>query len=95
MLASSTRRVRAPASGVVSRKVKLGARVEKGQRLAIVSNPLGDEEARVRAPIDGVVIGRSNLPLALEGDAMFNLAAFKSVDRAETKVEAFTSKLGV
>ena len=95
VLASSTRWVRAPASGVVSRKVKLGARVEKGQRLAIVSNPLGDEEARVRAPIDGVVIGRSNLPLALEGDAMFNLAAFKSVDRAETKVEAFTSKLGV
>ena len=94
VLAASTRWVRAPVSGVVSRKVKLGARVEEGQRLAIISNPLGDGEEMLRAPFDGVVIGRSNLPLALEGDAMFNLAAFKSVDRAEDKVEEFTAKLG-
>ena len=94
VLAASTQWVRAPTSGVVSRKVKLGARVEKGQRLALISNPLGDDEEKVRAPFGGVVIGRSNLPLAMEGDAMFNLAAFKSVDRAEDKVEEFTAELG-
>jgi hypothetical protein len=31
------------------------------------------------------------LPLAHEGDALFNVAAFKSVARAETKVEQFAA----
>jgi hypothetical protein len=42
--------------------------------------------ARTRAPHR-----RSNLPLAHEGDALFNVAAFKSVARAETKVEQFAA----
>jgi hypothetical protein len=94
VIAESTSWVRAPFSGVVSRKVALGTRVEKGQQLAIVGDPLGDEEEIIKTPIDGIVIGRSNLPLAYEGDALFNVAAFKSVARAETKVESFAATHG-
>jgi predicted deacylase len=84
--------VRAPESGIVSRKVKLGARVVEGQRLASISDPLGEGEEGVIAPFDGIVIGRSTLPLAHEGDALFHIGAFQSVARAENKVEEFHAR---
>lgn len=91
VVAASTSWVRAPTSGIVSRKVQLGARVEAEQALATVGDPLGEDQEKVYAPFDGIVIGCSNLPLAHEGDALFNVAAFKSVARAETKVEQFAA----
>jgi len=91
VIAASTRWVRAPASGIISRNVKLGARVVEGEQLAIVGDPLGEAQEKVIAPYDGIIIGRNNLPLAHEGDALFNVAAFKSVARAETKVEQFAA----
>jgi predicted deacylase len=91
VVADSTSWVRAPASGIVSRKVQLGARVVAGERIATIGDPLGEADTHVDAPFDGIVIGRSMLPLAHEGDALFNVAAFKSVSRAENKVEQFTA----
>jgi predicted deacylase len=91
VVATSTSWVRAPDSGIVSAQIKLGNRVNAGQRLALISDTLGDKEEHVVAPFDGIVIGRSNLPLAHEGDALFNLGEFKSVPKAETVVENFTA----
>jgi predicted deacylase len=94
VVADSTSWVRAPDSGIVTPKVTLGGRVTAGQALAVIGDPVGDEETRVKAPFDGIVIGRSNLPLAHEGDALFNIAAFKSVSRAEDRVEEFAAVHG-
>ncbi len=94
VVADSTSWVRAPDSGIVTRKVELGSRVKAGQALAVIGDPVGDEEVRVKAPFDGIIIGRSNLPLAHEGDALFNVAAFKSVSRAEDRVEEFAAVHG-
>ena len=91
VIADSTSWVRAPASGIVSAKVSLGTRVSKGQRLAVIGDPLGEAETHVIAPFDGIIIGRNNLPLSHEGDALFNVAAFKSVSRAVVKVEQFVA----
>lgn len=91
VIADSTRWVRAPASGIVNSKVALGTRVREGQRLAIIGDPLGEAETHVVAPFDGIVIGRNNLPLSHEGDALFNVAAFESISRAEDKVEQFVA----
>jgi predicted deacylase len=91
VVAASTRWVRAPISGIVSHNVELGTRVAEAEVLASVGDPLGEASAKVVAPFDGIIIGRSNLPLAHEGDALFNVAAFKSVARAETKVEQFAA----
>ena len=91
VLARSTSWVRAPASGIVGHKVKLGNSVMEGQVMATISDPLGDGEQVLQAPFDGIVIGRSNLPLAHEGDALFNLAGFRSVSRAGGLVERFVS----
>jgi predicted deacylase len=91
VMARSTSWVRAPSSGVVSGAVALGSRVKENDRLALISDPLGDREETVRSPYDGIVIGCSRLPLAHEGDALFHLAAFRSVGRAEDAVEEFAT----
>ena len=93
VVADATVWVRAPASGIVSHKLALGETVVEGQRLAVVSDPLGEAQEKVEAPFDGIVIGRSTLPLAYEGEALFHVAAFKSLSRAESKVEQFTAKI--
>jgi len=91
VIAKSTSWVRAPDSGIFSAKIALGKSVQKGQHLALISDPLGDEEEHVLAPFDGIVIGQNNLPLAHEGDALFNLGSFKSIPRAENLVENFAA----
>jgi len=91
LLASSTSWLRAPASGIFNTVVQLGNSVSKGQRVGSISDPLGDTSEIMLAPFDGIVIGRSNLPLAHEGDALFNIAEFKSVSKAEDLVEEFTA----
>ena len=94
VLADSTSWVRAPESGIVIPRVELGSRVMAGQPLAIIGDPVSDEEVQVEAPFDGIIIGQSKLPLAHEGDALFNVAAFKSVARAENRVEEFAAVHG-
>ena len=95
VVADSTSWVRAPESGIVIPRVELGSRVMAGQPLAIIGDPVSDEEVQVEAPFDGIIIGQSKLPLAHEGDALFNVAAFKSVSRAENRVEEFAAVHGV
>ncbi len=91
IIARSTQWVRASNSGIVSGKAKLGSMITKGQRLATISDPLGEAEEDVLAPFDGIVIGRSNLPLAHEGDALFNLSSFADVPTAADVVQSFAS----
>jgi len=95
VLADSTSWVRAPESGIVVPRVELGSRVMMGQLLAVIGDPVSNKEVQVVAPFDGIIIGQSKLPLAHEGDALFNVAAFKSVSRAENRVEEFAAVHGV
>ena len=92
VIARSTSWVRAPSSGIVTARIRLGNSVQKDQSLASISTPLGDEEDHVIAPFDGIVIGQSKLPLAHEGDALFHLGAFKSIPRVENLVENFAAE---
>jgi predicted deacylase len=81
--------VRAPASGVARSMVKLGAWVKKNQVLGRVADPFAEHEEDVVAPFAGLVIGRTNIPLMYEGDAMFHLAHFDRSRGVATRVEAF------
>mgnify|MGYP003577475652 CR=1 FL=1 len=65
---------RSPSSGVLRSAVALGDVVNEGQRLGIVGDPLSENEEPVESPATGVVIGRINLPLVHEGDALFHIA---------------------
>ena len=81
MVLRSSRWVRAPSSGVVRSKQPIGAQVETGQVLAVVSDPLGEEDVEIRSPADGVIVGRTNLPLAHEGDALFHIGLTQDAEQ--------------
>jgi len=85
--------VRAPSSGILSTRVRLGAKVEAGEILGEVSDPLGDAAVNVCSPETGVVIGQINLPLVNEGDALFHVAVFKRVEGVVAQVEALHADL--
>ena len=89
IVARNTSWVRAPQSGMVNSGIRLGQRVEKGQTIATICDPFGETESALEAPFRGVIIGRSNLPLAHEGDALFHLAAVDSLRAVEAVVEQF------
>jgi predicted deacylase len=82
--------IRAPESGVLRTLVKLGAKVDKGQVIAMVADPLGGMETGVAASQAGVVIGRTNLPLVYSGNALFHIARYGSNNKTvERQVEKF------
>ncbi|KUJ82863.1 succinylglutamate desuccinylase [Microbulbifer flavimaris] len=68
--------LRATGSGIVNYRKDLGDHVLKGEVLATISDLFGEEIDRVPCNADGIVIGRQNLPLVQEGDAMFHIAYF-------------------
>lgn len=86
---------RASESGILRAIAPLGARVKKGDLLGIISDPsdlFDPTEYEVRARISGLVIGKSNIPLVNEGDALFHIARFDSdIKEAAALVEAFQS----
>lgn len=71
---------RASSSGFVKDLKKLGDQVLKGDALAEIGNPFGEIAGTVRANRSGIVIGRQNIPLVQEGDAMYHIAYFKDPD---------------
>jgi len=90
IVSDQTSWIRAPESGVLRTLVPLGAKVDRGQTIALVADPLGTAETAITAPSSGVVIGRTNLPLVYEGDATFHIAQYgRRVAAVERHVEQF------
>ncbi|OBS09736.1 succinylglutamate desuccinylase/aspartoacylase family protein [Acidihalobacter prosperus] len=81
--------VRAPASGILRSYAALGAYVDRDALLGIVADPFGDNESEVRAPAAGVVIGRTQIPLIHEGEALYHLARFKAPEAVASSLEIF------
>ncbi len=86
--------IRAPESGILRVKVSLGAWVTEGTVLATVGDPFGEADISITTPISGVVIGRLNLPLVNEGDAIIHLARFDQPETVAQSVEAFQEDVG-
>ena len=76
--------VRAPSSGVVRAKHPIGTQIKTGDVLAVVSDPLGEADTDIKSPVDGVILGRTNLPLAHEGDALFHVGLTRELEQAES-----------
>lgn len=75
--------IRANCSGIVHNVKNLGDQVEKGDCLAEIGSPFGDIIDKVRANRSGIIIGKQNIPLVQEGDAMFHIAYFSEPDAAD------------
>ena len=71
---------RASCSGIVNNLKNLGDQVQKGDALANIGSPFGEVFATIRASRSGIIIGKQNIPLVQEGDAMFHIAYFTEQD---------------
>lgn len=92
MVARSSSWVRAPDSGMLRTMVPLGSWVKKETLLGMVSDPFGETETPVISTYTGIVIGRTNLPLVNEGDALFHIARFERVGEAANRVDEFNEE---
>lgn len=88
-VARSSAWVRANSSGLVVFLKELGDKVHKDEVIAQISDPFGDNVMLVRAPAEAIIIGKQNIPLVQEGDAMFNMAYFHALDEVLENVEVF------
>ncbi len=89
IIARSSQWIRSTESGVIRTIKALGDIVKKNEIIAYVDEPLGDESFEIRATFDGVIIGKSEIPLIQEGDAIFHIAELKDLVIAEDKIEYF------
>ena len=79
-IANTSSWVRASSSGIVHNLKNLGAHVQKGDVLAKIGDPFGEVLGTVEANKSGIIIGKQNIPLVQEGDAMFHVAYFSEKD---------------
>ena len=75
---SATKWVRASRSGILHLAVKLGERVTKKQVLGTITDAFGDTSTKVRASVEGMVIGHVQNPLINQGDGLVHLAVLSS-----------------
>ena len=81
--------IRATESGMLRTIKALGDTVEKDEVIAYIDEPLDDVFFEIRSPFSGVIIGKSEIPLIQEGDAIFHIAKFKNLEMADDKLEYF------
>ncbi|WP_408636175.1 MULTISPECIES: succinylglutamate desuccinylase/aspartoacylase family protein [Rheinheimera] len=85
--------IRAEHDGIARYYVGLGQTVQQGDVLAHIYSPYSDFEVAVEASFNGIVIGRNNLPLVNEGEALFHIAEVSSLDEAEKTLDAITDEV--
>lgn len=86
--------IRASESGFVSHEKNLGDYVEKGTQLATIKDPFGRILTTVISNVSGVIIGKQNIPLAQEGEAMYHVAYFRRPDDVVESIEMMQDTLG-
>ncbi|HUS24453.1 MAG TPA: succinylglutamate desuccinylase/aspartoacylase family protein [Candidatus Binatia bacterium] len=94
VIARSGTWARTPSSGVLRSQVALGDVVRKGQTIGVIGDPLSDNEMPVTSPCDGVVIGKLNLPLVYEGDALFHIARVDEPDAVSRALARLHERIG-
>jgi len=85
--------VRATESGFVTHIAQLGDHVNKGDKLATIADPFGAYLASIESPAEGVVVGKQNIPLIQEGEAVYHIAYFSEPDSVAEHVELLQDNL--
>ncbi len=84
--------LRAPLGGLLRAFKAVGEHVDEDDVLGVISDPFGDNEVEVKSPVPGIVIGRTNMPVVNEGDALFHMAETVRAD-PEAAIESLTTQL--
>ena len=75
----SSRWIRVDAGGIFMSRVVLGDEVNEGDVLGVVTNPLTDDEAEVRSPSEGQVIGIALNQVVIPGFAAYHLGIWDEI----------------
>tara|TARA_B100001996_G_scaffold162852_1_gene124203 strand:- start:2366 stop:3442 length:1077 start_codon:yes stop_codon:yes gene_type:complete len=73
LLVKRSKWARAEAGGLLHTLVKPGEHVKSGQKIALVTDPLGEETNSIESPRTGVIIGLAINPLVRAGDPIANI----------------------
>lgn len=84
-----SRWLRASESGMLRTLKGLGDAVKEDEIIAFIDEPIGEKSYELRSSFDGVIIGKSQIPLVQEGDAVFHIARSKNTEGAEERIEYF------
>ena len=88
-IARSSHWIRAPASGIFRTVQPLGSLLKRDDVLGVISDPISHEEVEVLSPSTGLVIGRTEIPLVYEGEALYHLAKFEDHREVADQIETF------
>jgi len=93
ILSTSSTWLRAPAGGLLRTLKTTGEEVKDGDLLGLIADPFGESEIEVHATVNGLIIGRSNLPIVNEGDGLFHIAEIKKNIDAEATIDSLNAPL--
>jgi predicted deacylase len=85
VFANLSRWVRAPDGGIFRTSKHIGNAVSEGEVIGWVANPYEDAQVEVRAPVRGLIVGRTTLPIVNMGDALFHIAWSDELARAKPR----------
>lgn len=87
--------VRASTSGISYTQHELGSHVQRGEVLCEIKDPFSAAESvKIKSPEEAIIVGKNNLPLTHEGEALFQLAVFSKMKHAATHLEEWEEKSG-
>lgn len=89
VVSKQSRWIRATHGGMIRTIKALGDTVKENEILAFVDDPFSEESFEIISPFGGIIIGKSEIPLVQEGDAVFHIAKFRNLEAAEDKIEYF------
>lgn len=92
-IARSSHWIRAPHSGILSAKKRIGERVKKSQVIGVISDPFGSQKYEITAKRSGIIVGAATMPLLNKGDAVFHVATFEDLKTVEEHVDQFEDDL--
>lgn len=85
--------VRASTSGISHTQYKLGQHVKKGEVLCTINDPFGaTDSVHITSPEEAIIVGKNNLPLVHEGEALFQLAVFPKMRHTASHLEEWKEK---
>lgn len=90
---SSSYWARAPKGGILRTFNQCGDFVNEGDVIAAVSDPFGVSDVEVVARYAGLIIGRTNLPIINQGDALFHIASIKRSSEVQERMDAIETNL--
>lgn len=89
VLTKSSQWIRAQESGMIQTIKNLGDVVKEGEVIARIHSLFSDQSYELNAPFDGIIIGKTQIPLIHEGDAAFHIASLNDLKIAEERLEPF------